>query len=54
MMAKWQCLTTRGWPRSSMTRVLGRYTRSDLNTRGYLDPAGNFVTGTRVPGYREY
>ena len=22
---------------------------SDLNTRGYLDPAGNYATGTRVP-----
>ena len=25
--------------------------RSDLNTRGYLHPAGNDATGTRVPGY---
>ena len=40
--------------RSDPTRSTGRVrpvqrVGSDLNTRGHLDPAGNYATGTRVP-----
>ena len=41
-----------GYPAGIPGRTLSvRREGSDLNTRGYLESAGNDVTGTRVPGY---
>lgn len=31
------------------TSIVQHVPGQDLNTRGYLEPAGNNVTGTRVP-----